>query len=352
MKQSFQIGGAFVGLIVGGGFASGQEILQFFTSFGFKGLLGGMLATIGFILLGIVILQFGYEVKTTSHKEVVYHITNKFFGFFLDLFITVFLFVITVAMFAGTGSAFYQMFQINPMFGTFIIAFTVLITLTFNVEKIVQIIGALTPYLLGIVLIITIYSVFTIDSSLLELEELAKENPSAAPNWWTGSFLYVSYNISSSIAMLAVIGGSAKNKKIARNGGMIGGLLLGSLILLLNIAMLTKMNHIEQAEMPLLKIAIELHPLIGIIMAIVLLCMIYTTAVGTLYAFVVRIVSPKQMGYFPVVVLSTVIAFFASSVGFTTLVGKVYSLMGYFGFFIIIIIGARFIKQKVKEILL
>lgn len=348
MKQSFQIGGAFVGLIVGGGFASGQEILQFFTSFGFKGLLGGIVATIGFILLGIIILQFGYELKTTSHKQVVYHITNKFFAFFLDLFITVFLFVITVAMFAGTGSAFYQMFHLNPMIGSFIITITVLITLTFNVEKIVQIIGALTPYLLGIVLIITIYSVFTIDSSLFELEEMANENPSAAPNWWTGSFLYVSYNISSSVAMLAVIGGSAKSKKIARNGGIIGGVLLGALILLLNVAMLTKMNHIDQAEMPLLKIAIELHPFIGIIMAIVLLCMIYTTAVGTLYAFVARIVSPKQIGYFPVVLLSSVIAFFASSVGFTTLVGKVYSIMGYFGFFIIFILSVQIIKRKMK----
>jgi len=28
MKKSWQIGGAFVGLIVGAGFASGQEILQ------------------------------------------------------------------------------------------------------------------------------------------------------------------------------------------------------------------------------------------------------------------------------------------------------------------------------------
>ena len=34
MKRSLQIGGAFVGLIVGAGFASGQEIMQYFTSFG------------------------------------------------------------------------------------------------------------------------------------------------------------------------------------------------------------------------------------------------------------------------------------------------------------------------------
>ena len=37
MKNSIRIAGAYVGLIVGAGFASGQEILQFFTSFGWAG---------------------------------------------------------------------------------------------------------------------------------------------------------------------------------------------------------------------------------------------------------------------------------------------------------------------------
>lgn len=347
MKQSVQIGGAFVGLIVGGGFASGQEILQFFTSFGYKGLLGGILASIGFMFLGMIILQFGYELKTTSHKEVVYHVTNKFFGFFLDVFITIFLFIITVAMFAGTGAAFHQMFQLHPMIGSVIITFIVFLTLTFDVKQIIQIIGVLTPYLLGIVLLITLYAVFTVDEPIAQLEEIAKAQKSAAPNWWIGALLYVSYNIGSSIAMLAVIGSSAKNKKIARFGGIMGGFLLGVLILLLNIAMLTKMNHIQDADMPVLKIAIELHPIIGIVMAIVLLCMIYTTAVGSLYAFVVRITSPKQKGYLPVLCLSSLLALVGSSIGFTTLVGKAYAAMGYLGFFIVFVLSLRFLKIKI-----
>lgn len=351
MRQSLQIGGAFVGLIVGGGFASGQEILQFFTSFGFVGLFGAVLATFGFMFLGMKILQFGYELKTTSHKDVVYHITNKFLGIFLDIFITIFLFILTVAMFAGAGSAFHQLFYLDPMIGSLIITIIVLFTLTFDVQNIIQVIGALTPYLLCIVLIITIYSVFTIDLPIEHLEQIAKKQNSAATNWWMGAFLYVSYNIASSIAMLAVIGSSAKSKKAAKFGGIIGGFLLGVLIILLNIAMLTKMNHIENTEMPVLKIAIELHPLIGIVMAVVLLCMIYTTAVGALYAFIARLVSPKQKGcYLFVLLLSSLLAFFASSIGFTTLVGKVYSTMGYFGFFIIIILTARIFKKAFKTV--
>lgn len=46
MKKSFQIGAAFIGVIVGAGFASGQEVLQFFTSFGVMGIVGAFIATV------------------------------------------------------------------------------------------------------------------------------------------------------------------------------------------------------------------------------------------------------------------------------------------------------------------
>ncbi len=37
MKDVLKIAGAFVGFLVGAGFASGQELLQFFVSFGVWG---------------------------------------------------------------------------------------------------------------------------------------------------------------------------------------------------------------------------------------------------------------------------------------------------------------------------
>ena len=43
MKQSLKIGSAFVGLIVGAGFASGQEVMQYFTSFGIWGTVGAII---------------------------------------------------------------------------------------------------------------------------------------------------------------------------------------------------------------------------------------------------------------------------------------------------------------------
>ncbi|RUL49569.1 YkvI family membrane protein [Lysinibacillus antri] len=346
MKKSFQIGGAFVGLVVGGGFASGQEIMQFFTGFGLYGILGAFVAAIGFAFLGMNVAQLGYELQTTSHKEVVYHIAGRKFGTILDILITFFLFAVTVAMFAGSASTFKQVFGIDPFIGSLVMAILTVATLMLNVKSIINVIAVATPYLLGIILIIAIYSIYTMDLSLTEQSMLAQHQRTAAPNWLIGAFLYVSYNLATSVAMLTVIGSTASSRKSAGMGGIIGGVILGVLILLINIAMFAKMDIVSGTDMPILEIAINLHPIVGILMAITLLAMIYSTAVGLLYSFIIRFVSPKEEIYKPAVILVGAIGFMASFVGFTTLVGKVYSLMGYLGFALIFVIILSWLNKR------
>ncbi|MDN4494640.1 YkvI family membrane protein [Ureibacillus aquaedulcis] len=346
MKKSFQIGGAFVGLVVGGGFASGQEIMQFFTGFGTYGIAGAIVAMIGFSFLGMSIAQLGYELQTSSHKEVVYHIAGRSFGAILDIMITFFLFAVTVAMFAGAGATFYQIFGVAPVNGSLFMVVITVLTLMLNVKNIISIIGVATPYLLSIMLIIALYSIFTMDLTIAEQHILAQHQRVAAPNWLTGALLYVSYNIATGVAMLTVIGSTASSRRVAGLGGLIGGITLGILILFINVAMFAKMDIVAGKDMPILEIAANMHPILGIIMAIALLGMIYSTAVGLLYSFIVRFVPPKDSTYKPAVIMAGAIGFMASFIGFTTLVGKVYSLMGYLGFFIIVAIIFSWKKKR------
>ena len=68
-KEISKIAGAFVGVIVGAGFASGQEILQFFTSFGVYGLIGCVVAGLTFVFLSMVFSTLGQRLRAQSHKE-------------------------------------------------------------------------------------------------------------------------------------------------------------------------------------------------------------------------------------------------------------------------------------------
>lgn len=338
MKKSFQIGGAFVGLVTGAGFASGQEIMQYFTSFGVMGILGGVVATVVFAFLGMILAQLGSDLQTTSHKEGIYHIGGRFFGPVLDMLIIAVLFGVGIVMFAGSGATFQQTFGIHPMIGSIIMVIVTILTLLLDVKNILKVVAMLTPYLMGIIFVILIYSFFTMDYSIGELDSISREQPAAASSWWMGAILYVSYNIAAGAAMLIVMGGTEKDRRVAGRGGIIGGIMLGVLIVLINLALFVKMDVVAGTAMPTLELAKQIHPIVGICMALILLGMMYNTAVGMFYVFTVRFISPDKPMFKPVIVLVGFIGFAASTVGFTTLVGKMYAAMGYLGFALVLAI--------------
>ncbi|SDI71827.1 hypothetical protein [Natribacillus halophilus] len=69
MKDILRVAGAYVGIIVGAGFASGQEIIQFFTSFGMWGIAGAIVTIILFPLLGYQVIKLGERLQVASHKR-------------------------------------------------------------------------------------------------------------------------------------------------------------------------------------------------------------------------------------------------------------------------------------------
>ncbi|WP_042354195.1 YkvI family membrane protein [Bacillus rubiinfantis] len=346
MRKSLQIAGAYVGIIVGAGFASGQEILQFFTSFGLMGIIGGVIATFFFAFLGMQLTQLGSKLQTDSHKDVIYHICGRYLGVLVDAVITFFLFGVTVVMMAGSGSIFEQQFGLPAMVGNIVMAVLTILTVCLNVQKLLSIISWITPYLMVLVVIITGYSLMTMDQSFSALEIVAKKQPAAASNWLLGGLLYVSYNIAAGAAMLAVMGGTEKNAKVAGRGGILGGLGLGLLILLINIGMFARLDTLQGVEMPTLLLANQLHPVLGALMSIALLGMIYNTAVGMLYAFAARIVKPANPKFKPTVVGVGILAFAASFIGFIKLVGTVYPVMGYLGFTIMAAIIVSWFRSR------
>ncbi|WP_044893113.1 membrane protein [Bacillus alveayuensis] len=345
MKQSIQIAGAFIGLIVGAGFASGQEILQFFTSFGWLGILGTMLATLLFAFLGMNLTQLGSKMQTTSHKAVIYSICGRYLGVVVDMMITFFLFGVLVVMIAGAGSIFEQQFGVPSIVGSIFMTIITILTVSLNIQRVISMIGLITPFLLVLVVIISGYSLATMEHSLLDTNQLIDPQYAAASNWGLGALLYVSYNIAAGAAMLVVMGGAVKDEKTAGLGGILGGIGLGVLILLINLGMLAKVETIMGVDMPMLYLANELSPIVGMFMSIILLGMIYNTAVGMLYAFSARIVKPQHDKFKMFVALFGTTAFAASFIGFITLVGTLYPLMGYLGFTLIAAIVIAWIKE-------
>lgn len=335
MKRSLKIASAFIGIIVGAGFASGQEILQYFTSFGYWGIAGVVLASVLFGYLGKVLTGLGSRMQTISHEEAVFSIGGKVLGRIIDYTLIITLFGILVVMIAGSGSIFSQQFGLSPVVGRVIMIILVISTIMLNVKKVITIIGSVTPVLIIMVVGIAVYSLLTMDSSFAELNPVAEDQLSAAPNWFISAVNYVSLAIALTTSMALVMGGAEKDEKVAARGGMIGGLIFGVLILLSYLAIFSKVDVVGTADLPMLRLADNISPILGIVMAIVIFSMIYNTAVSMLLSFSARFAEIGTKRFRIFVIIAGIIAFGLSFAGFTQLVNWLYPAVGYLGFLLV-----------------
>src|SRR5690606_30215710 len=244
-KYAFQLAFAYMGVIIGGGFASGQEVLQFFTGYGLASIAGTLLAGFLFAFLGRQIAQMSTKLQAESHKHVLLTLFGRRAGPAMDRLLTFFLFGVGIAMLAATGSLFKQQFGLSPVLGGLFMTLLTVGTLCLNVKRIIGLLSAATPFLLFLVLIITAYSLFTTNTNMDELLAFAGRQETVAPHWTLGALLYASFNIAVGFPMLAVISGRSGDERTTRLGGIIGGIGLGLLIMLINIALLYNLNQLQ-----------------------------------------------------------------------------------------------------------
>lgn len=335
MLRTLKIASAFIGIIVGAGFASGQEILQYFTSFGYVGTIGAIVSTALFAYVGMMLVTIGSRLKTTNHKDAIFELSGKYIGRVVDYVIIFTLFGVGVVMIAGAGSLLNQQFGLPTFVGSLIIVVLIAGSVMLNVQQVVAVIGSITPFLVLFILMVGLYSLFTIGLSFNELEPLALKQESALPNWLFAAVNYVSFNTAVGAAMSLVMGGAEEDPKVAARGGLIGGLGLGILIVISHLAIFSKVDVVAGYELPMLKIVDTISPILAIVMTFVMFGMIFNTGVSMFYAFTSRFIkiNTKKANIFVSVTL--VIGFIASFVGFTGLVSFFYPLIGTLGLVLI-----------------
>ena len=347
MKDTLRIAGVYVGTIIGAGYASGQEILQFFTGYGWWGILGTLVTMVMYPLLGYYLIVLGKQVKARSHKSVIYHICGKYLGAVVDILLAFFLFGVGVIMVAGSGSLFQQQFGIEPAVGYAIMTVLVILALLLSLRRVLDVISILTPFAFVLVILLAIYAAVTADTAGVDLEAVAStQEQLASPHWLLSAFLHVSFNVAITVSILAIIGATEKNYKAAKRGAVLGGVLLGVIALVINLAMYFNIDELVGTDMPMLIIATEIHPGIGIAMALVLLAMIFNTAVPTLYTFTARFFTVETKSFRIAAVVVGLAAFAFGFIGFTELVGTVYPLLGYVGFVIFGAMAVNLIRTK------
>ncbi|WP_414047734.1 hypothetical protein ACMGE7_02385 [Macrococcus equi] len=352
--EAIKIGFAYVGVIVGAGFSTGQEVLTFFTNYGMYSYLAIIIAGLMLTFFGRQTVKLGYGLDAENHESTIQYLFGEKFGKLIDYLLVFFLYGLATIMVAGSGSAAHESFGLPVWLGSLLMVIAIIITLLLDFNKIVGALGMVTPFLIVVVTTIAVYYFFKGSIPFSEVQDhinvdkqpfKASFLPESSLWWWSG-LNYGGLAFASGFSILAAIGGDASRMKIAGRGATIGGITLLVLLAMVNSGLLSELDKINNSAIPTLILGKAIHPFIGIALSIIMLMVIYNTIAGLMYSFIARFSEPYSKKYklmlFGLMALSYVLSF----VGFSKLVQTAYPLLGYVGMILCIGITMKYFKRK------
>ena len=339
---------AFVGLTVGAGFATGQEVIQYFVSFGLNGIWGAVLAGIVMTIAGSVILQVGSYFLADEHRMVFRNVAHPIVSRFLDVSVTLTLFAVGFVMLAGAGSNLEQQFGLPAWAGALIMTGVVLAAGMLDVKKVSQVIGALTPLIIVAVVFAFVYTMINMPADTSHLSETAMGEASPVSPWFLSALNYNGLALLLGVSMSLVIGGNYASPKEAGLGGLMGGVLYTVMLIIAAITLYLNIETVQGSDVPMLAMMDDISPVLGVIMAIIIFFMIFNTAIGMFYALGKRLTASTDKSFRPVFVVVTLIGYGISFVGFETLMTYVYPVIGYIGMVMIAVMIAWWIRSRAR----
>lgn len=344
-KKTISIILAYVGVLTGAGLASGQEIMQYFISFGKDGLYGLVGIGVLHIFVGGIVLQLGSHFVAQSHIDVLEEVSEKFVTKFMDFALILNCFLMGFVMIAGAGSNLEQQFGLAPWIGSLICTLLIIVVGMMDFEKVTKVIGFFTPLVLVFTLIGAIYTIVKANPDFEALDVLGKSMGSSLPNIAVSTINYFGLCMISSISMAFVLGGSRTDSSQARAGGMLGGGLVAILTALVGLTLFFALNDVKDADIPMQIILNNVHPYMGLAMSLIIFGMIFNTAISLFYSAAKRL-SLTEEKFKRNLVIFTLLGFALSFMGFKKLMALLYPILGFLGLILIIILIVAWFKER------
>lgn len=329
-----KISGAFVAFLIGSGFATGQESMQFFVAHGYQGIIGALIVLAFFIYLCTTFMSTGKRLNFKCNEDAFKHYCGNVIGTGLTWYTMVFIVAVHAIMMAGAGATLNESYGIHPYIGSGIMALASMITLLFGLKKIVDVIGTIGP-------LIIILSIAVGIMTLMEHADHIHENVKAIPemgllsisdNWLMSCLLYVGLNVPGLACFLPALGTTAPNQKDIHISAIIGPLFFIGALIIIAFALISNITHVDGKMIPVMALASDVLPLYGSIFAIIIFLGIYTTATPLLWTVVTRFSEEKTRKYHSLVVVLTMIGYIGGlTLPFNKLVNIIYPTVGYAG---------------------
>jgi uncharacterized membrane protein YkvI len=244
--QRFLLPGfAFKAVVIGGGYATGRELAEFFLPGGpWGGLTAMALSTVIFSLACIVTFLFARQVGARDYVTFFKHLLGPGWVLFEGAYI-LFIILILAVYGAAAGAIGTAVFGVSEIWGTLALGLSIIAIVTFgNVS--VERMFAYVSYLLYAVYALFVVLAFSRFGSQIEA---AFAGDTIIGSWAAGGTIYAGYNLIGAVVVLPVVRHLTSNRD-----AVIAGLLAGPLAMipaaLFFICMVAFLPDIAAATLP------------------------------------------------------------------------------------------------------
>lgn len=366
-KRVLILAGAIIAFTIGSGFATGQEIIQYYTAYGAKNILVIVVFALAFLYYNFNFSKAGAEQHFERGNDVYKHFCGKYIGTFCDYYSTIFCYMSFFVMVGGAASTLSQQYGIPAWIGGAILVALTIITVIGGLNSLVDAIGIVGPGIVVLCITIGLITCFrdgaNISSGLEIIKSGAYEGAiagetikNAGSNWLMSGLSYAGFVLLWFASFTSALG--SNNNKKDLNYGIVGGTLAVCIaIALISFAQISNINitidgvkYIWNADIPNLILASRIWKPFASIFAIVVFAGIYTTAVPLLYNPASRFAKEgtKQFKILTIVlgIVGLIIGLFFP---FRVLINIIYVLNGYVGAILIVFMIWKNIKDFISR---
>ncbi len=326
LSKVFQVAVVFIGTIVGAGLASGQEIKEFFTSYGVVSFLGIIVCAIFYIILGSIVSKISIKYKLSSYGDVIKIVSPNILGKITGVITTLYLISSASIILAGSGALINQFFGIPSIIGSLIMVAVAIFFLLKDTNGLIEVNSFIVPILIVTITLITLLY-FILCKDMISFEQMTKFKPQKT-GIALSTILYAGYNTLCCLGVLVPLSNQIKKPKIMFFGITLGALGLMLLSFAINFLLMINQPYIHKYEIPLLFVAQPFGHIIQALLLIVILLEMFSTEISDVYSISKTLNNTFNIEFKKGIFIVIIVALPISRIGFSNLIGSLYPLFG------------------------
>ncbi|OAT83258.1 hypothetical protein A6P54_06625 [Bacillus sp. MKU004] len=342
ISGAFQIAAVYVGTVIGAGFATGREIVEFFTRFGFIGFIAILFSGYLFITMGSRIMLKSHDMKAKSFEQFNEYLFGKWFSKFMNIMMMVMLIGVSAVMLSGAGAVFKEQLLMPKQFGVLLTIVLGFLTMMIGMKGLFAVNTFVVPLMI-------MFNLFLMGHSVTDARflEAFLTIPPVDDGWKSvvAPFSYVAFNLAMAQAVLVPVASEVEDRKVIKYGGYLGGLFL-TLILISSHMTLVLIPEVTLYEIPMAAVMKSFAAGLYFIYILIIYGEIFTSVIGGVFGL------EKQLaGYWKGPSLVTFTAIFSmiyllSFFEYSELLSYLYPLFGYLSLLFLVLLWMKHDSEK------